>query len=171
MYGKIGQEHTFPPRPFGLSRPSSVSVCAHTLLVVYTHYIYSLYKYINWLFAGYSSSLGHAVEWGNNRSTRSLLVIEQVSQGIHPEVHSRRMWVPQGPDPPAFLYLAETWVMAVYFIYRHDGHVSKSVSFAIKVFRHMRFLPFPLGLLQYRSVLIHYWWYTHIIFIVYTYIN
>ena len=64
------------------------------------------------------------------------MVFEQVSQGVHPEVHSRRIWGPQGPDPAAFLYLAETWVVAVYFIYHNDGHISKSVSFSIKVFRH-----------------------------------
>ena len=38
------------------------------------------------------------------------MVIEQVSQRIDPEVHSRRIRGPQGPDPPAFPYLAETWV-------------------------------------------------------------
>ena len=65
------------------------------------------------------------------------MVIEQVSQGIHPEVRSRRISGPQGPDPPAFLYLAETLVMAVYFVYRLSGHVSKGVSFAIEVFCHM----------------------------------
>ena len=72
------------------------------------------------------------------------MVVEQVSQGIHPEVHSQRIWGPQGPDQPAFPYLAETWVAAVYFIYRHDSHINKSVSFAIKVFRHRRFLHFPM---------------------------
>ena len=72
------------------------------------------------------------------------MVIEQVSQGIHPEVHSRRVRGSQGPDPPAFLYFAETWVIAVHFIYCHNSHVSKSVSFSIKVFHNRRFLHFPV---------------------------
>ena len=72
------------------------------------------------------------------------MVIEQVSQRIDPEVHSRRIRGPQGPDPPAFPYLAETWVVAIYLIYRHDGHVRKSVSIAIEKFRHMRFFSPPM---------------------------
>ena len=31
------------------------------------------------------------------------MVIEQVSQRTDPEVHSRRLRGPQGPDPPALL--------------------------------------------------------------------
>ena len=50
----------------------------------------------------------------------------------------------QGPDPLAFPDLVETWVVVVYFIYLHDGLVSKSVSFTITVFRHRRFLCFPM---------------------------
>ena len=72
------------------------------------------------------------------------MVIVQVSQGVNPEVHSRRIQGPQGTDPPAFPNLAETWVVAVYFIYLHNGHISKSVSFAIKVFRHRRFFCIPM---------------------------
>ena len=30
------------------------------------------------------------------------------------------------------------------FVYHHDSHVSKSVSFAVKVFCHKRFLRFPM---------------------------
>ena len=40
------------------------------------------------------------------------MVIEQVSQRVDPEVHSQRMRDPQGPGPPVFPYLAETWVVA-----------------------------------------------------------
>ena len=45
------------------------------------------------------------------------LHIGQVSHWIYSEVHSRRIWGPQGPDPPAFLYFAEAWVTAVNFVY------------------------------------------------------
>ena len=74
---------------------------------------------------------------------KKLMVIMQVSQEINPEVHSRRIWGSQGPDSPAFPYLVEAWVVAVYFIYHYNDHVSKGVSFSIKVFRHKRFLRFP----------------------------
>ena len=38
-YNNYGQEHTFPSRRFGLFRPSSISVCAQTLLMEYTLYL------------------------------------------------------------------------------------------------------------------------------------
>ena len=73
-----------------------------------------------------------------------MVVVAQVSQGVHPVVHSPRIWGPKGTDPPAFPYLAKTWVVALYFIYRHNGHINKSVSFTVKVFHHRKFLHFPM---------------------------
>ena len=121
----------------------SIGVCSNITDGI--HIIFIVCIYIKLFIRGiniFSSSL--AVEWGHNKSLRSLMVIEQVSQGILPEVHSRRIWGPQSPYPPAFLYLAETLVLAAYLIYRHDRHVSMSVSFSIKVFHHRRFLRFPM---------------------------
>ena len=109
--------------------------------------IFIVYTYINYVFAGYflHVSLSLVVERGTTDPWgKKLMDIKQVSQGIHPEVHSQRIWGPKSPDPPAFAYLAEAWVMVVYFIYPHNGHISKSVTFAIKVFHHRRFLRFPM---------------------------
>ena len=58
------------------------------------HIIFIVYSHINYLFAGYFymylwallSNRGTTVPWGEK-----LVVIAQVSQGIHPEVHSRRI--------------------------------------------------------------------------------
>ena len=44
-----------------------------------------------------------------------LMVIGKVSQRIHPEVHCRMIWSPQGPYPPAFPYFVEAWIAAVFF--------------------------------------------------------
>ena len=66
------------------------------------------------------------------------------SQRINPDIHSRKIWGPQGPDPPAFPYIAEACVMAVFLVYCHDSNVRKSVFIAIKVFRHRRFFSPPV---------------------------
>ena len=60
-------------------------------------------------------------------------VIEQVSLRINPEVHSRRVRGPQGPDPPASPYFAETLSqLYMYLVYRHGNHVRLSVFIAIE---------------------------------------
>ena len=67
------------------------------------------------------------LSWGTtDPHGEKLMVIEQVSWGIHPEGHSRRIEVSRVLIHLLFclLYLAETWVMAVYnSIYHHDGHI------------------------------------------------
>ena len=51
------------------------------------------------------------------------MVIEQASQCIDPEVHSRKMRSPQSPDPHAFPYFTEMWVAAIQLVYHRDNHV------------------------------------------------
>ena len=72
------------------------------------------------------------------------MIIEQVSQWIDSEVHSRRMWSPQSPDPPAFPYFKEAWVAAIQLVYHRDSHVRLSVSIASEVLRHRIFFSSPV---------------------------
>ena len=94
-----------------------------------TQYIYPLYvhQFFIWgiLFLSHSEPCCRIGEQKIHEV--KLMVIAQVSQGVHLEVHSRRIWGPQGPDPPTFPYLAETWVVAVHFIYCCNGHINKCV--------------------------------------------
>ena len=73
------------------------------------------------------------------------MVIEQVSQGIHPEVHSRRIWAPLKPWSTCFTLSHGDMGRSFIFYLSPKRHVSKSVPFAIKVFRQRRFLHFPSG--------------------------
>ena len=54
---------------------------------------------------------------GTLNAQGQLMVIEQVSQRIHPEIHSWRIWGPQGPDSRFFgvLWRHELW-LCIWFI-------------------------------------------------------
>ena len=57
-----------------------------------------------WMFPGIASSL----DVSGQNSTGFSDSYRQVSQRIHPEVHSKGIWSPQGSDPPAFPYFASS---------------------------------------------------------------
>ena len=47
---------------------------------------------------------------------------------------------PEFPDPPAFPYLAETWAVAVYLIYRHDSDHLPTQGFNMPICQTTRLL-------------------------------
>ena len=93
-----------------------------------THYIYSPYIYYLLVDGIFFTCISKPCCWVGAQQiheVKKLLIIEQVSRGIHPEVHSQRIQGPQGPDPPAFPYLAETGVVAIYFEYKSTSWLPK----------------------------------------------
>ena len=94
-----------------------------TLYITDVKHIFMLNVYSQLLLLGIAGSLGV------NRACRiprgPQTVIEQVSQRIHPKVHSERMWGPQDSDPPAFPYFAKTGVLAF------NSSRNKKLPFAI----------------------------------------
>ena len=81
----------------------------NTLLLSYTLYLYSTSNaYL--LLLGIASSLG--INQAGRIPRGPQIVMVQVSQSVHPKVHSERMWGHQGSDPPAFPYLRrqESWL-------------------------------------------------------------
>ena len=116
-------------------RPSSVLVCCIHYWYIVTHNI----SILNNLFIMNSSwhspvalmAVEHVEFHVVYRWSLSRFLSESTLRLI-----PKRMWSPQGSDPPAFPYFAETRVVAVELVYRHHSHVCKCVSFAVKLLKY-----------------------------------